>query len=126
MLSTRGWRRGGEDGCRVKKKRAWGFVQVCNEYGICICRAPWSDAITKNIGNESLRTKADDKVDLSPFVCRNQVAKEDKQYNHIITQLQPWAGGAYGSSLLFIGPHTDGTCKNVEEISVMPGIGLPV
>ena len=29
--------------------------------------------------------------------------------DHIITQLQPCAGGAYGSSFFPTGPHTDGT-----------------
>ena len=34
---------------------------------------------------------------------------------HIRTQLQPCAGGAYGSSPLFMGPHTDGTCAVGEK-----------
>ena len=31
--------------------------------------------------------------------------------NHIIIQLHPWAGGAYGSSPLPTDPHTDGTYR---------------
>ena len=32
-----------------------------------------------------------------------------RRSDHIITQLQPCAGGAYGSSFFPTGPHTDGT-----------------
>jgi len=40
----------------------------------------------------------------------NAAAAADREIQlHIITQLQPCAGGAYGSSPFPTGPHTEGT-----------------
>lgn len=46
------------------------------------------------------------------------LARKGGECNYIILQLHPCAGGAYGSSPLFTGPHTDGIYMNNSQTLV--------